>query len=77
MSTCNDCKHWDNSEAAPRTEFGSTGLCRRAAPLVGNRNGLAVWPFSYADDRCGEHSPIVRWPNDLTQPPYLHDELPF
>ncbi len=77
MPICNACKHWDNSEAAPGSDFGATGMCRRAAPTVDFRYRRAAWPFSFADDWCGEHSPIVPWPNDLTRPPYVHDDLPF
>ncbi len=74
---CADCKHWDNSETARGYDFAATGLCRRAAPLVDFRTRLAAWPFSFADDCCGEHSPIVRWPFDLTGLRDRFDELPF
>ncbi|WP_159728330.1 hypothetical protein [Methylosinus sp. Ce-a6] len=77
MPTCADCRHWDNSETARGNDFGATGLCRRAAPFVDFRTGLGAWPFAFADDRCGEHSPIVRWPRDLTRRRDPDDDLPF
>ncbi|WP_043331834.1 hypothetical protein [Methylosinus sp. LW4] len=77
MPTCADCKHWDNSETARGNDFGATGLCRRTAPSVDFGTRLAAWPFSFTDDCCGEHSPIVRWPFDLTHGRDGFDDLQF
>ena len=51
--SCSSCVHW-----AEDTEPGDErmGMCRRYPPAVvsDGESTFSLWPFTEADDRCGE-----------------------
>lgn len=60
---CGNCRYWLKHEAV-ETNQGQTSECRRRAPgpatdtgeTEGQDMAFAFWPYTFADDWCGEHS---------------------
>ena len=57
MSKCETCRFWDNSVTAVSVE--DSGRCVVRAPtLPAYSTGIGAWPFTSADDHCGEHQAV-------------------
>ncbi len=54
MTTCADCRHYDNTVQKLGTPAGQqTGLCRYNAPIANLAPGQSPWPFCKPTDWCG------------------------
>ncbi len=53
--TCETCRFWDTSTSLDSNDDASP--CRRRSPRFNKWTGLGIWPFTEADDWCGEHQP--------------------
>jgi len=53
MTTCKDCRYYDNTVQKPGTPAREeTGLCRYNAPVASALPGWQ-WPFCRSTDWCG------------------------
>jgi hypothetical protein len=59
-ATCKTCRWWDDTD-------GHAGICRRHSPRSVSEydnpdhtliNPVSLWPVTYFDDWCGEHSAV-------------------
>lgn len=54
---CETCRHWDCSTSSALPGHEDTGRCSVNPPTTDERTGLAVWPYTESNDRCGKHDP--------------------
>lgn len=55
---CHTCRYWKETTEAEDQE--RNGQCRRSRPYVlhdGEEGPYTMWPYTTADDWCGDHQP--------------------
>lgn len=61
MTTCKNCKFWDNWDNTTQKHKEWDGLCRIKSPKISNDGDrslyFARWPYTSSNDWCGEGQP--------------------
>jgi hypothetical protein len=56
LVACSNCRFWNNS--VHLADDDNTGRCTIRAPLPDWRSGIGLWPYTSAEDDCGEFASL-------------------